>query len=417
MILGSFCLAQAQMRVQYPQEVRIDLGKKRSTKEERKARREARKKKREEQMDLSDKEQEVLSKADQRKKQKLNKAKRQFVSEISRAFPDIPVGKVKRYVGVVMTTDSLQLSSESLEGFVQPYYPSDSISRSKVSVMCQQLEQDLQPQLQKVLNKYGVSQELAAFNQSELDKLMAPEAPVSVLQSNEQLTEAMGNLQSSKDKFLQIDGLRSASKIASKKFLIPDYKNHFQGKEEVLAEAQSLVQIEKHKPSFKDILKGFLNQHQEALAEKKLLQRFELGGYIQYFFGQPSYLDVAPTLGFQLTGKATLGIGGNYRWVIGKEDANSSSTMPRQNTGYRAFFNYDLFGSLFFNNEFERLYVVKTNVEPKEFEWINGYLVGIGNETRVRNKVTMTVLLQYNMLYSAKTPYPNPWMLKVGFKI
>lgn len=130
---------------------------------------------------LNEEQQAHLTKAGERRQKQLRKAKSRLVQSIRQTFPDIPVQEVRQYASIVMTDDSLRLTQESLEGLVQPYYPEDSVSRSKLSLLTRQLERDLKPQVQKALSRYGVLQELPGFDQSELNGLMDPEAPAQVL--------------------------------------------------------------------------------------------------------------------------------------------------------------------------------------------------------------------------------------------
>jgi len=136
----------------------------------------------------------------------------------------------------------------------------------------------------------------------------------------------------------------------------------------------------------KNMIKEMVNQKNEAFKERTTLQRFQLGGYVQYHF-QPKGLDVAPTVGFQLTRKLTIGAGYNKRWYF---EADSLS-----NSGKRLFLQYDLIGSLFLHGESEWL-TTSQGGELGEVTERNS-LLGLGTKVKMgKFDGSMTVLYNLN---------------------
>lgn len=158
---------------------------------------------------------------------------------------------------------------------------------------------------------------------------------------------------------------------------------------EGMAEAQARQKVEEKK----NMVKNLVNQKNASFQEKSTIQRFQVGGYIQYQF-VPQALDIAPTVGFQLTSRMTMGVGYNKRILF---DAPDSASV----VGKRMFIQYDLIGSIFFHGESEWL-----QQEKGELGMIyeRNTQIGLGTKVKMgRFDGTLTALYNLNPASTLQT--------------
>ncbi|MDQ3393680.1 MAG: hypothetical protein M3512_06155 [Bacteroidota bacterium] len=162
---------------------------------------------------------------------------------------------------------------------------------------------------------------------------------------------------------------------------------------------------------------NFLMAQREVEEGEKLSfkERSYFGGNFNMQFGQVTFIDISPLLGYMVTPRFSIGTGVtyqylNYRWLGYKTNIYGGRVFARRNIGQQ-FFAHTEFEAL--NVEFPK-YVSPTDHKWVR-EWVPGLLVGGGlfQPFGRRGGINLTAL--YNLTYvRGKSPYASPFIIRAG---
>jgi hypothetical protein len=150
-------------------------------------------------------------------------------------------------------------------------------------------------------------------------------------------------------------------------------------------------------------------------------QRIYFGGNMGAQFGNITYVDVSPLVGYMVTAKFSVGIGVTYRYLKYKQIDYQTSIY-----GGRLFARHNISLMklpLFLYGEYENLnyeYVTFTN--PPDYttrrEWVPSLFVGGGLFQPIGRRAGFTMMALYNLIYDEqRSPYNSPWVFRVGFTL
>jgi len=152
------------------------------------------------------------------------------------------------------------------------------------------------------------------------------------------------------------------------------------------------------------------------------------GGYLWAQFGTFTQLEVAPQVGYHITGRLDAGIGGKYMYYHSNSQYWGKYTSHIY--GGSAFTSYTLIknlnkllplnlnGKLVGHLEYEALSMpnkvdVFTNRSGNRF-WSHNYFVGGGLRQQIGERAFISFLILYNLNEKSFSPYENP-MIRIGF--
>lgn len=171
---------------------------------------------------------------------------------------------------------------------------------------------------------------------------------------------------------------------------------------EGMAEAKAKQKVNEKK----NWVKNLVNKENAEFKEKTTFQRFQIGGYVQYFF-YPQGLDLAPTLGFQLTSRMTMGVGYNKR--INFDNPDSLNTV-----GKRVFLQHDIVGTIFLHAESE--WLKQSMGEPGMAAIVErNTLLGIGTKMKM-GRFDGSLVALYNLNPEA-TIQGNRFSIRYGINL
>ena len=163
--------------------------------------------------------------------------------------------------------------------------------------------------------------------------------------------------------------------------------------------------------------------------EDEMGRRWVTGGNFWLQFGNPTFIDISPTLGYKLTKNLIGGVGVGYLYSRFQLNNRFGQTLDLQNTIYsgRVFLQYiinteQIFGEgnrLFLYSEYELLrsdYYDRTN-EVQRVAFVQRPQIGGGLQQRL-GRVYVNLIVLYNLNYLEDiTPYPTPVTVRIGFNV
>jgi hypothetical protein len=143
-----------------------------------------------------------------------------------------------------------------------------------------------------------------------------------------------------------------------------------------------------------------------------------VGGGIGVGFGDVSYIDVSPFVGYQVNDKLSVGAG--VLWQHRRDD-RYSKTLTTDNYGANLFARYTVYGPLFLQGEYEYLdYEFYRTDLTTDRKTANSFFAGGGIAQPIGAKASLFFLAMYNLTYSSyddPKPYDSPWVLRAGVSV
>ncbi len=138
---------------------------------------------------------------------------------------------------------------------------------------------------------------------------------------------------------------------------------------------------------------------------------------IQLKFADPLSLDLAPTIAYKFNKVFRLGGSITYRIAIINE-TKYKIDIPADMYGYSLFASHNFFKGIFGHLEYERMSkAIMDNDILVRRKWVDGFMVGIGKQYKIFNKLNGAVILMYNTLHNEHSPHPRAWQVKMGFYV
>ncbi len=153
------------------------------------------------------------------------------------------------------------------------------------------------------------------------------------------------------------------------------------------------------------------------LSDQSFFQRLTFGGNLGFGFGNPTFVDIAPTVGYRFTDKFTAGLGFNYLYYdFEQRFSNGTININSSYYGGRVYGQYFIIDEIFAWAEFEGLNVEFFNTDGQtEREWQYAPLIGGGAQVPIGNRGGIYFLGLYNLNHSDTSWRGTPWVTRVGF--
>ena len=151
---------------------------------------------------------------------------------------------------------------------------------------------------------------------------------------------------------------------------------------------------------------------------KSFLHRLEYGFNIQTLSSTaflPVTSQLAATLGYRLSDKATMGIGASY--IMGWGSSLDHIAVSSQGAGLRSYLDVKAKGSIWVTGGFEYNYLQAFSkwVDLENFDvWQKSALLGLTKKYKLGNK-TGNIQLLYDFLAHSETPQGQPFKFRVGY--
>jgi len=158
-----------------------------------------------------------------------------------------------------------------------------------------------------------------------------------------------------------------------------------------------------------------LNSH-PAKQKPPFSSRLAFGGYLGLSFGDITYVEIAPLVGYRVTDNFTAGLG--LRYIYYKDNFyNYESNIY----GGTIFGRYNIFRGLFVEADFEAnnleaLTVVDpiNQVYTLDRQWIPSLLLGGGYSSAIGNSAGFYISILYDVIQDPNSPYYRQPIIRAG---
>jgi hypothetical protein len=145
--------------------------------------------------------------------------------------------------------------------------------------------------------------------------------------------------------------------------------------------------------------------------QEKILDRISYGGNLGFQFGDPTFIDISPQVGYQVTERFIPGISFRYMRFKSKYYDYKSNII-----GGGLFARYFLTESLFLQSEIEQLAISNFMESLKLETTVSSFFIGGGYRQILSGNFSTNILILYNLNESRLTPYSNP-IIRIGFGV
>jgi hypothetical protein len=144
--------------------------------------------------------------------------------------------------------------------------------------------------------------------------------------------------------------------------------------------------------------------------------RIITGGNFGLQFGDVTFIDLSPVIGYRFTDKFEAGIGATYQYLSFNDAYASASTNIY---GGRLFGRYYFFENIFGHAEYELLSLEPIYIDGSKGKRTNveSYLVGGGYRQPLSDKLSLNLLMLWNLDNTiGYTYYQNP-IIRIGMDV
>jgi len=251
------------------------------------------------------------------------------------------------------------------------------------------------------------------------------------------------------DKLAEMDelkGLEEAKKLEEKKLtltkqqleyntMLQRYQDKKLLKDEIARKSRNVVngKINKLTPAFKEAQEkiakakkinsnvekfddGKLKRENE-MADKPFKERLVPGITLQVYNKQVFTIDWGVQLGYKLSNRLLMGVGGIYRIEVSE---NYSSWVKSSGIyGYRTYANFNLVKGFYVHGEFESLHLdsfvhPQTQMEVSSLQTYSGYF-GIGKKYDISKKIRGSAIILYRAEFEGDLPSMSKINVRIGF--
>lgn len=136
------------------------------------------------------------------------------------------------------------------------------------------------------------------------------------------------------------------------------------------------------------------------------------GGNVQAWIGNPMFILLSPTVGYDVFKNFNVGIGGIYNYT----SYNSSLGNYSQSIfGGHSYMRYTIVESYFVQVQYDKL--LQPNIvswEPNDNIWVDYLLVGGGFRQNIADKTALTTSIMYSVLPNPLSIYPSRIIIQFG---
>ncbi len=158
----------------------------------------------------------------------------------------------------------------------------------------------------------------------------------------------------------------------------------------------------------------------EDFSEKKWKDRIIVGGNVSAQFGNATFIEVSPLVGYRITEDLTSGVGFTYQYLSENYNVYNFYDYKATVMGARIFSQYDLIFGIFAHAEYEYSWYKFTFEDVTLGEYagaVPAFFVGGGYNYQISNNARFQIMALYDVLHSAESIYINPWSIRMGFNI
>ncbi len=138
--------------------------------------------------------------------------------------------------------------------------------------------------------------------------------------------------------------------------------------------------------------------------------RLRYGGSFGATFGDITFVEISPTVGYLLTDQFMVGLGGRYMYF---EERFRFTRYTTNIYGANTFAQYFFMENFIAHTEFEVLNLDDRFI-PDERVNVNSFFVGGGYRSMISDRSFASILVLFNLTEDANTPYTNP-VVRVNF--
>lgn len=154
--------------------------------------------------------------------------------------------------------------------------------------------------------------------------------------------------------------------------------------------------------------------------KKDWVDNIIVGGNLGAQFGQATYIEASPIIGYRITEMFTAGVGFTYQYFSENYNSPTFADYKAQVLGPRVFLQHDLIFGLFAHTEFEHSWVKFTYEDPTYGEYANdvsAFFVGMGYNYEIGENSRFQIMLLYDVLHNIESIYYSPWVVRMGFNV
>lgn len=144
--------------------------------------------------------------------------------------------------------------------------------------------------------------------------------------------------------------------------------------------------------------------------KKNFADKIFWGGNVGIQFGNETFVDVSPLVGYKFTDKISAGIGATYQYYSYRYLSYNFETNVY---GGRVFGRYYFTDYLFGHAEYEYLNLEAFDFYRRRVD-VGSLMAGAGYIQRFSDRAGIMAMVLYNFTESTYTPYQNP-IFRVGF--
>lgn len=143
------------------------------------------------------------------------------------------------------------------------------------------------------------------------------------------------------------------------------------------------------------------------------------GGNFWAQFGQNTFIDISPTIGYKVNEYFRPGIGISYQY---QRTRNNSGVFSQSVYGGRAFGSYQLLENIIAYGELETLNLMDYWFQTlPERVWINNVWIGAGYRQWMGQNSALDLMVLYDLNYDPQgvksVYYGTPWTIRMGIII
>ncbi len=159
---------------------------------------------------------------------------------------------------------------------------------------------------------------------------------------------------------------------------------------------------------------------EEDFDSKKWKDRIIVGGNVSAQFGNATFVEIAPLVGYRLTDRLTSGLGFSYQYL--SENYNDPYFADYKGTviSARLFSQFAIIYGIFAHAEYEYS-KYKFTFEDTNYGVFSGtvpaFFVGGGYNYKIGQNANFQILALYDVLHTSESIYLNPWSIRMGFNI
>lgn len=166
-------------------------------------------------------------------------------------------------------------------------------------------------------------------------------------------------------------------------------------------------------------LYGWAQNGNDISERSSLKDRIFFGGNLGGSFGDVTFVEVAPLVGYRVTNELSAGLQVQYRY---RKDKRFTPDLETSDYGFNIFSRYNLFQPFFLQAEYEYLNFEFFDPSENDFsrEGFSSVLIGGGVAQPLGNRAFFTITALYNITYDDNEfprPYDNPLILRVGINL